>query len=163
MKVSSFISQLRPGWFHLTVHAKPGARSSSLASKPAVTDAALEVRVGAPPTEGKANVELIHFMQMILEQELTRLRTVQQHTLKEGNVETMNCPHEGLSKGGRKKTNIKAKKKNSDAKTECPLKLPDKVRVSIVGGATARHKTLEVAFPGTEEELISVLTSAFMS
>ncbi|ESL10576.1 hypothetical protein TRSC58_01690 [Trypanosoma rangeli SC58] len=163
MKASSFISQLRPGWFHLTVHAKPGARNSSLASPPDVTDAALEVRIGAPPAEGKANVELIDFMQMILEQELTRLRTVQQHTPKKGNVATMNYLHEDLSKRVQKKMNIKAKKRNSNAKTECPLELPDKVRVSIVGGATARHKTLEVAFPGTEEELISALTSAFMS
>ncbi|KAF8296210.1 putative ACR, YggU family COG1872 [Trypanosoma cruzi] len=156
MRVSSFISQLRPGWFHLTVHAKPGARSSSLACHPAVTDAALEVRISAPPVEGKANAELVDFMQMLLEQELARVRAAQQHTPVESNGAFMNRVYDGHSK--------KDKKKNKpNTKMECPVNYPDKVRVSLVGGASARHKTLEVAFPGTEEELISVLQSAYVS
>ncbi|RNF24693.1 uncharacterized protein Tco025E_02373 [Trypanosoma conorhini] len=164
MKATSFISQLGPGRFYLTVHAKPGGRSSSLACQPAVTYAALEVRIGAPPAEGKANAELIDFMQTIIEKELARLRTVQHHTPRDGIASVVECSNAGPSKKNRNKGKIKDKKKNPENnKMECAVELPDKVRVSLVGGATARYKTLEVSFPGTQEELISVLNSAYVS
>jgi uncharacterized protein (TIGR00251 family) len=49
--------------FRLAFRAKPGARSSSIVD---VGADEIEVRIGAPPVEGKANEELISFVEELL-------------------------------------------------------------------------------------------------
>ncbi|KEG13133.1 hypothetical protein DQ04_01191010 [Trypanosoma grayi] len=155
MQSFACISQVRPGFYHLTVHAKPGARSSSLACRPAAADEALEVRVAAPPVEGKANAELIDFMQTLLEQQL-RMAHLSTPPCVGADVDA--DAYGGYAKKDKKKPD---KRRKEDAKTtRGGVDYPDKVRVSLVRGATARNKVLEVAFPGTEEDLIGLLLSA---
>ncbi|KAH9577201.1 Protein of unknown function DUF167 [Trypanosoma melophagium] len=169
MKGSSFLSQVRPGCFRVVVHAKPGARSSSLSSRPALADAALEVRVAAPPVEGKANAELVEFVQSLLEQQLryhTRMGLASSATVGvrdcDDDDNTMLYGAGKLDKNKNKK-DVKKKKKREEEETvekEGCVESRDKVRVSLVSGATARHKVLEVNFGGTQEELFSLFASA---
>jgi uncharacterized protein (TIGR00251 family) len=49
----------------MAVHAKPSARTSSIAPWIA-TDAAVEIRVAAPPIEGRANEELVSYLDELL-------------------------------------------------------------------------------------------------
>ncbi|ORC93532.1 uncharacterized protein TM35_000014090 [Trypanosoma theileri] len=165
MKGSSFLSQVRPGCFRVVVHAKPGARSSALSCRPTLADAALEVRVAAPPVEGKANAELVEFMQSLLEQQLRfHTRVGLASSADAGVVDNDTVWREGgnVEKNKNKKNNnnnnnnVKNKKKSEE---EC-VGSTEKLRVSLVSGATARHKVLEVTFGGTQEELFSLLESA---
>lgn len=59
--VSQAVAQLRPGVFRVVVHVKPGSRSTSIAA--ASMDEPIEMRIAAPPEGGKANKELIDFLE----------------------------------------------------------------------------------------------------
>ncbi|AAZ10899.1 Uncharacterized ACR, YggU family COG1872, putative [Trypanosoma equiperdum] len=165
MKVSSFIVQLRPGFFRLMIHAKPGARSTALAAQPQALDEALEVRLAAPPVDGKANTELVEFMQTLLEQQLATLRITQKQHLRksgceDGEDEVYTYEHYAKKKKSKNNKRMNEDSKSGEAKVEYP---DDKVRVSLVSGLTSRNKVLEVTFPGTEEDLLAVLKSADFS
>nr|CCC90196.1 conserved hypothetical protein [Trypanosoma congolense IL3000] len=165
MKASSFIVQLRPGCFHLAVRAKPGARTTALAARPQIIDDALEVRVAAPPVDGKANTELICFMQALLEQQLSTLRKTQ--------TQQKSCPATGeedaysyqhYANNNNKKEKVKKQsKKDPKAAVSQPNYADEKVRVTLVSGLTSRNKVLMVTFPGTEEDLLEALKSVDVS
>ncbi|KAG8345463.1 putative ACR YggU family [Trypanosoma vivax] len=160
MKSSSFLTQIRPGCFRLIVHAKPGARATSLACRPAPGDASLEVKIAAPPVDGKANVELVAFMQALLEQQQKQLKLLSSNT---SNAEK--CSFGDI---GKKQKSKKAKHHSEDSGARPPSLdggeyADTKVRVSLVGGATSRNKVLEVLYPGSEEEVLHALSSADVS
>lgn len=66
--------QLRPGWFRMNVHVKPGARTTTIATPMplSMTDGGpLEVRVAAQPEGGKANKELVDYLEEVFTQAST--------------------------------------------------------------------------------------------
>lgn len=60
---SGVVTALGADLFRVAFHCKPGARSTSIV---AVSEDEVEVRLAAPPVEGKANEELLSYVQEIL-------------------------------------------------------------------------------------------------
>jgi len=56
--LSTWAKRSPQGWL-LAVHAQPGAKRTEISG---LHDDALRVRVAAPPTEGRANDELVAFL-----------------------------------------------------------------------------------------------------
>lgn len=54
----------------MAVHVTPGARTSSVVAPIFLSDCAVGLRVAAPPIEGKANTEVVDFLEDALTQEL---------------------------------------------------------------------------------------------
>jgi uncharacterized protein YggU (UPF0235/DUF167 family) len=57
--------QMQPGRFRMNVHVKPGARSTTIAPPmpTSMLDGPLEMRIAAQPEGGKANKELVEYLE----------------------------------------------------------------------------------------------------
>lgn len=67
---AAFLTRIEASLYHLAVRVTPGARTSSVVAPIFLSDGAIGVRVAAPPVEGKANTELVEYLEDALTQEL---------------------------------------------------------------------------------------------
>lgn len=67
------LQRVSPTAFLLHCTVKPGARTTSIV---AFTPEALELRLAAPPVDGKANEELVRFLEDDVFRKLTRVKRV---------------------------------------------------------------------------------------
>ncbi|OQR73139.1 UPF0235 protein C15orf40-like [Tropilaelaps mercedesae] len=58
------VFQKSPGIVGIRIHAKPGAKESAITG---VRAEAVDVKIGAPPVDGDANVELVRFLAKLLD------------------------------------------------------------------------------------------------
>lgn len=186
--MASFVKQISPCVFHIVMHVKPGARTSSVACVPSLTDTALEVRVGAAAVDGQANKELIDFVESTLTQRLRELgtdrvarlsQTQSYKALTHARSVALLAPVPSVgssktSKRGIATTRERSKKtlsKNGGGNEShmhdmnshpslSHLASATHVSVTLKRGFTARVKTVEVTFPGTLEELVGILELA---
>eukprot|EP00796_Vickermania_ingenoplastis_P007222 gene7222-5075_t len=157
-QMASFISRAGAGLFHIAVRVKPGAKTSGVCAPLTLTDPAVELRVAAPPVEGKANAELVNFMEEELTQQLRAL-----HTLKESYFDGTSyaalaaAAVEPTPSGGKGKKGHPAA---GGAKQFQDVKEVSRVSVQLLRGSTGRSKVLEVAFDGSEALLVALLEKA---
>lgn len=173
------LTEAKPGYYHLTIHAKPGARSSTFAMPLTSTDGAVELRIAAPPVEGQANKELVDFLQGVVERGLSALRSDRETFLQDTSYDRLMAMAQSASvlsikaqqgaksdsevgdrTGKKSKAGKQQKKVSSPSKSrvaEAGSFLPSRVSVDLVRGGMSRDKVVLVEFPGTREELIALL------
>ena len=150
--VPSLLQQLSPGLFLLAVRAKPGAKSTKVVGPVDATIQQVEVRVGARPVDGQANSELVEHLEQLLQSWVVRSSEELDRT------ETCGGGSDHLTSASVSRTKGAGKKKSGhDESKQAHAPLPRKVVVELVAGSTSRDKMVRVAFPGSGEQLLSVL------
>lgn len=164
----SFLTQVSRSLFHLSVHVKPGARVSAVCSPVNPSDSHLGVRVAAPPVEGKANAELVDFLESLLTDEIKSFIQNSEEFLA---LVTLASPQESsveccrnvasVTREKKPKSNQKKKKNSPQPVEESPEVLTDsRVSVSLVKGSTSREKLVAVEFAGSEAQLFALLSKS---
>lgn len=72
MIVETFLTAVNGGIF-LKVHAQPGAKNTQIVGP---HGGALKIRIHAPPIDGRANIELIHFLAQLFDTSKTNVSLV---------------------------------------------------------------------------------------
>lgn len=176
--VAAFITRAESHVFHLAVHAKPGARTSSICGPLLRTHEALEVRVAAPPVEGKANEELVEYLESELTHQLKQLHAGPDAFLKKTLFFSIRADAENLMKSAPLLNDAPPRKSNKERarpSKQCtslenaalfpPLDVVTASRfcVTLVKGSAARNKTVAVEFPGGSETYLFALLEAAAS
>lgn len=175
--VCTFVNATRPGVFLVSVFAKPGSRSSAFASSVQLADDALDIRIGAPPVEGKANEELVSFLETTITGAWRELQQTTPEVYFAGTSYSALLAAASQQSGGstseshrddesgsacRITSKGKGSKGRRNAASIVPTvvddaALPSRVSVLLVKGSTSRFKTVEISLPGTLEQLIGLL------
>ncbi|CAD2215735.1 hypothetical protein AGDE_08455 [Angomonas deanei] len=184
LRVSSFlkmalylssVNTAQPHYYYtLSIHAKPGARSSSLAQVPQLADEAVEVRIAAPPVEGQANAELVDFIGETLEYEWRALKAAEEESSKKGesaasfletylkdtSYRTLMDQRRPVEVGNDAAEKGKKKKKGDGGKPAAAVVVPKKVAVALAKGTTSKNKMLTVEFPAEYEVVVALIEKA---
>lgn len=155
-----FLTRVGADLFKLSVRVKPGARTSSVCAPVLLQDTAVECRVAAPPVEGKANEELVSFIEEELAQQLTLLRSQEmlylEGTMYEAAVALSphtdcEAPRHDAAPTKRKGNPCEVPDSSRSAVNFCAL---SRVGVELLQGSTSRNKILSIHFPGGSAALL---------
>lgn len=142
---------VQPGSFLLSVHAKPGAKSSGFVPPMLPSAPAVEVRIAAPPVEGAANEELVSFVEESLD--AAHRRGGWERYFDEAEQPTVESSSGGgktakVGKGGKRGgggSGAASAPAKAAASSSAPL--PARVRVGFHSGHTSRSKVLSLELP----------------
>lgn len=183
---TSFLTRAGNGLFHMPVHVKPGAKTSGICAPLSLSDSAVNLRIAAPPVDGKANEELVCYLADELSSQLralqkdpkgylqgTSFEVVQRAELAAAAEAAANHSAQNNSQRssspGRKRSNSPKGSKNAQPNASpmsgllgavSGIPASTRVSVSLMRGSTARNKTVAVVFPGSAAYLVAILEKA---
>lgn len=173
---TSFLTRAGNGLFHMPVHVKPGAKTSGICAPVLLSDPVVNLRIAAPPIEGKANEELVSYLADELSSQLralqkdpkgylqgTSFEAIQSAELAAAEAGGNQCDQRSSSTGRKRSTSPKGNKPpNSASPIANVTGIPQSTRVSVslMRGSTARNKTVAVVFPGSAAYLVAILEKA---